>query len=154
MYKPLTQAAVDVIAKCVKKNVASIVPSTEPAVGPSNIQLVAVVMGVSTDPVAYMPLNILSVIEGDSFESQTSISTSPIASLAGISPSVPKVLSENLTPFTVPHLFWQCSVSGPPNYLPVAFVALIDHGSYSLNLRSICHFSQTKMSNTTRTYGH
>ena len=131
-YKPLTQAAVDAITKRVKKNVASIIPSTEPGAGPSNVQPVAVVMGVSADPVAYMPSNVSSVIEGDSFESQTSVSTSPIASLVAVSPSVPKAPSDNLAPFTVPHLFWQCSISGPPNCLPVTFVALIDHGSHTV----------------------
>jgi hypothetical protein len=39
MYRPLTQATVDAVAKRVKKNVASIVPFTEPAAGLSNVQV-------------------------------------------------------------------------------------------------------------------
>ena len=132
MYKPLTQATVNAVTKHMKKNVTSIMPFTEPAAGSLNAQPVVVVMGVSTDPVTYMPSNVSSVIKGDSFESQTSISVSPITTLVEVSPPMARALSESLTPFTVPHLFWQCSTSGPPNCLPVTFVVLIDHGSHTV----------------------
>jgi hypothetical protein len=76
-YKPLTQATVDAIGKRAKKSIAAVMPPTAEAT--TSAQPVAVVMGVSTNPIAYMPSNVSNVIEGDSFESEPSVSTTAIA---------------------------------------------------------------------------
>jgi hypothetical protein len=53
VYKTLTQAFVDMISQCVnKKSAAAVLPQGDD----DNVQPIAVVMGSSSNPVAYMPL--------------------------------------------------------------------------------------------------
>ncbi|KIM88503.1 hypothetical protein PILCRDRAFT_2731 [Piloderma croceum F 1598] len=75
--------------------------------------LVAAVMGVACNPVAYMLPNTSNVIEG---ESDSDVSAQ----------------NEHLAPFTVPHFFWQCSINGLADDFPIMFKALIDHGSHTV----------------------
>jgi hypothetical protein len=132
-YKPLTQSTVDAISKRVQKNVASVVAATDNVAATSSTQPVAVVMGVSANPVAYMPSNMSNVIEGDSVYSDTSVSLPPVAAVIQPwpSPTLTASVSE-VAPLTVPHLFWQCCTSGPANCLPLTIYALIDHGSHTV----------------------
>lgn len=129
MYKTLTQAYVDTMAKCYKKNMAAILPQEdEPA-----MQLIAVVMGSSSNPVAYMPPNLSNVIE-EGKDSDASSGVSTTAAMMSIpSTSAPlKAVAEDLALQTVPHLYWHCSIAGPANSFPVTFNALIDHGSHTV----------------------
>jgi hypothetical protein len=59
-YKPITQASIDAITKCSKHNIVAAVAPTKPA-SPSALP-VAVVMGASSNPVAYMPSYPFNVI--------------------------------------------------------------------------------------------
>jgi hypothetical protein len=131
MYKPLMQATVDATSKHAKKSIASVMPPAAEAT--TSAQPVAVVMGVSTNPVAYMLSNVSNVIEGDSFESEPWVSTTAIAAVLPQGPSMTLKASKNdITPLTVPHSFWQCSISGPTNGLPVTVDTLIDHGAHTV----------------------
>jgi hypothetical protein len=119
-YKPITQTSIDAMTRRPKRNViAAVIAPTEPA-SPSALP-VAVVMGASRNPVAYMLSNPSNILEGDSNDSDSSVSKSHVVSM-----------SPELAPLTVPHLFWQCSVDGPATTFPVTFEALIDHGSHTV----------------------
>jgi hypothetical protein len=128
-YKPLTQAAVDTLSKRAKKSIAAVTDATTT----TSAQPIAVVMGISTNPVAYMPFNISNVIEGDGTDSKPSVSNPHIATVhpQKLSP-MPTASKCDVAPLTVPHLFWQCSISGPANCLPVTVNALIDHGAHAV----------------------
>jgi len=126
-YKPLMQAAIDTLSKRAKKSIAAVTATTTSA------QPIAIVMGVSANPVAYMPSNISNVIEGDSTDSKPSVSNPHIATVHPQKPSPTPTASRcDVAPLTVPHLFWQCSISGPANCLPVTVNALIDHGAHAV----------------------
>lgn len=139
-YKVLTQAAIDAIKLRVKKPFAAVIgqemhaSGSGSSMGNSSINHpVAAVMGISNNPVAYMPSNASNVVEGDS-DSDSSVSA---AALIGIekqhkSPGELKASPERLAPLTVPHLFWRCTVSGPADSFPITFNALIDHGSHTV----------------------
>ena len=128
-YKPLTQAAIDTLSKHAKKSIAAVTDATMT----TSAQPIAVVMGVSAHPVAYMPSNISNVIEGDSTDSEPSVSNPHIAAVHPQKPSPTLTVSRcDVAPLTVPHLFWQCSISGPANCLPVTVNALIDHGAHAV----------------------
>lgn len=120
---------------------------------------IAMVMGMSTNPVAYMPANVSNIIEGAGSESDGSVvSHSILAVLAAATssnqavPAVPLSGPEGatLTPsaepssrpkgtslplFSLPHLYWHCAVHGKRDTLPVSFYALIDHGSHAVLIR-------------------
>ena len=129
-YKPLTQDLVDLFKKRAKKGVASVMTANNDT--NASTQPIAVVMGTSANPVAYMPANASNVVEGDSLDSDSSVvSPSPIAHITqqNLSPTL-KASVDDIAPLTVPHLFWQCSTSGPVNCPPVTISALIDHGAH------------------------
>jgi hypothetical protein len=87
-------------------------------------------MGMSRNPAAYMPSNALSVIEGESDSDMSVSNPTLVAAIAKQVPSVLAVLIQDLAPFTVPHLFWQCSINGAANNFLTMLSALIDHGSH------------------------
>jgi hypothetical protein len=130
-YKPLTQMFVDAINRHGKKNVASVMLTGENTVTPVSAQPIAVVMGTSSNPVAYMPSNTSNVIEGDSVDSENSVSRL-VATVIHPTPSTLKASVSVTAPLTVPHLFWKCSVSGSTNSFPVTINALIDDGSHTV----------------------
>ena len=98
-YKALTQATVDAISKCLRKNAASIMTTTENAAGMSSTQPIAVVMGVFTNPVTYMSSNMSNVIKGDSVNSETSVSSPPIAAV--LQPELSPTLTVSVS--DIPH---------------------------------------------------
>jgi len=70
----------------------------------ASTQPIAVVMGTSANPVAYMPANASNVVEGDSLDSDSSVvSPSPIAHITqqNLSPTL-KALVDDIAPLTVP----------------------------------------------------
>src|SRR6202050_5773908 len=62
-------------------------------------------------------------------------------------PDVLMVSPNDIAPFTVPHLWWSCTVDGPLNCFPSIVNALIDHGSHTVlinndfanSLGLLCH---------------
>jgi len=78
-YKPLTQFFIKLIKKHVKKSVAIMASSSNDDDTPtfSAPALVAMVMGMMSNPTAYTTTNLMSVIEGDSFSDK---SVSPLCS--------------------------------------------------------------------------
>ena len=140
-YKTLTQTFIDYIKQCTRKPIATVMMNNEVHTSTSTTpQPVAVMMGVSQNPVVYMPSNTSNVIEGDS-NSDCSVSPSHPVSLAAtvpelLPPPTLTALTDELASLTVSHLFWQCSISGPTDCLPVSFTALIDHGSHIVLIRS------------------
>jgi Reverse transcriptase (RNA-dependent DNA polymerase)/RNase H-like domain found in reverse transcriptase len=77
-----------------------------------------------------MPSNASSVIKGES-NSDISVSNRNFAAAIANQPtSALMALNEDLAPFTVPHLFWHCSINGAANGFPITLSALIDHGSH------------------------
>jgi hypothetical protein len=88
-------------------------------------------MGVSPNPLAYMPPNVSNVIEGDS---DSDVSPPNAVDLPMTPTRLESVCtltaSEILAPLSVPHLFWNCTISGPVGTLPISFSALIDYGSH------------------------
>ena len=84
----------------------------------------------SRNPAAYMPSNASSVIEGESDSDMSVSNPTFVAAIAKQVPSVLAALIEDLAPFTVPHLFWRCSINGAANNFPTMLSALIDHGSH------------------------
>jgi hypothetical protein len=91
---------------------------------------VAAVMGMLRNPAAYMPSNVSSVIEGESDSDMSVSDKNLIATIANQVPSALTALIEDLAPFTVPHLFWRCSINGASGDFPTVLSALIDHGSH------------------------
>jgi hypothetical protein len=130
-YKPLTQTFIDAINKRSKKNVASIMATSKNTITPVSAQPITVIMGTSSNPVVYMPSNTSNIIEGDSVNSENSVSRL-IATVIQPTPPTLKALVSVTAPLTVPHLFWKCSVSGPANSFPVTINALIDNGSHTV----------------------
>jgi hypothetical protein len=132
-YKVLTQAFVDLIKQRVKKPIASITQPSDNAATTSTVNAlpVAVVMGSSSAPVAYMPANTSNVI-GSGEDSDSSVSPPPAVAAVPRSTSVsaPLALKDDVAPLTVPHMFWRCSTGGAPDSFPHTFDALIDHGSH------------------------
>lgn len=99
---------------------------------------IAVVMGRSVNPVAYMPSNESSVIDGDS-ASDSDVSPPALSSdehIAAISCShtgsttIPN--GGGTAPFRVPHLFWKCVTDGPAHSFPIDVNTLFDHGSHAV----------------------
>ena len=100
------------------------------AVTASVTVLIAAVMGMSCNPMAYMPSNASSVIKGES-DSDISMSNRNFAAAIANQPTLALMaLNEDLAPFTVPHLFWRCFINGAANGFPIILSALIDHGSH------------------------
>jgi hypothetical protein len=98
-YKPLTQTFVDSIKLHLKKAVAAIYqPDSKVSTLTTTPAPVAVIMGISCDPVTYMPPNTSNVIEGDSDSDTVSYRTT-------ISSVTASPTSEEIPPLTVPHLF-------------------------------------------------
>ena len=131
-YKPLTQSFVNLIKKCLRKPLAAVMTSvaeTE-AVTASVAIPIAAVMGMLRNPTAYMPSNASSMIEGESDSDMSVSNRNFAAAVANQATSVLTALNEDLAPFTVPHLFWRCSINGAANGFPITLSALIDHGSH------------------------
>jgi hypothetical protein len=126
MYKTLTQSFVDMIKSRVKKPVAAVISSDSTSVPTISV---AAVMGSSMNPVAYMPTNASSIMEGVSDDNKSVSAVTPVAATVP-APSLREALSDQLAPLLVPHLFWRCSTSGAPNTLPVTIEVLIDPGSH------------------------
>lgn len=135
-YKVLTQAFVDIIKQCVKKPLAAVLPQTydddfdESAV----VHPITAVMGLSHNPIVYMPSKESNVIKGGS-DSDESVSIS--LAVTAVVPEnknakKPKASMSHVAPFTVPHLFWRCSVNRAKEDFPVLFDVLIDHGSHAV----------------------
>ena len=126
------QSFVDTIKKRLGKPVAAIMTVSEDAntTSASVTMPVVAVMGATRNPAVYMPPNASNVIEGDG-DSDMSVSDSApvVGKQRG---SALKAHNENLAPFTVPHLFWHCSVNGLADNFLVTFQALIDHGSHAV----------------------
>jgi len=130
-YKPLTQTFVDAIKTRVKKTVAAVYqPNDEPSTSPNAVMPIAVVMGSSNNPIAYMPPNASNVFEGGSDSEE-------VSSLTSVATVTVPAIPEDVAPFTVPHLFWHCSVSGPAGAFPISFNALIDHGSHTVLINRV-----------------
>jgi hypothetical protein len=126
-YKTLTQATVDGISRRTKRTVGAVTTPTdsETATTPP----VAVVMGMTSNPVAYMPANPFNVIDMDSSaDTDGSVSSCTVTSTSSTT-SAPKA-SKDIAPLMVPHLYWNCSISGKKNNFPLTVQALIDHGSH------------------------
>jgi len=131
-YKALTQSFIDLIKKHLRKPLAAVMTSvaeTE-AVTASIAVLIAAVMGMSRNPTAYIPSNALSVIEGESDSDMSVSDRNFAAAIANQATWALMVLNKDLAPFTVPHLFWRCSINGAANGFPIMLAALIDHGSH------------------------
>jgi hypothetical protein len=131
-YKPLTQSFVNLIKKCLGKPLAAVMTSvaeTE-AVTASVAIPIAAVMGMSRNPMAYMPSNASSVIEGESDSDMSVSNRNFAAAVANQATSALTALNEDLAPFTVPHLFWCCSINKAANGFPITLSALIDRGSH------------------------
>jgi hypothetical protein len=114
-----------------------------PNVKMSTAPPVAVVMGSSSTPVVYMPTNASNMLKGSS-DSGGSSPVSNLMSVASVSILVPNLtlkVSEPSTLFTVPHLFWRCTVSASTGNLPITFDALLDHGSHAVLISE--QFAQT-----------
>ena len=71
-YKPLMQGFVDAISRCLRRNIAAIITGDQGGAPVPTALPVAMVMGVLTDPVAYMPPNPSNVIERNSVDSDIS----------------------------------------------------------------------------------
>ena len=136
-YKTLTIKDVDAAKRTRKgKAVAAVTindDNSDDKPGPSSANPVAVVLGQSVNPVAYIPSNDSNVI-GDGSDSDSDVST-PIAVLAKVSnpqptPNAPD--GGNTAPFHVPHLYWQCVTDGKANSFPITINALLDHGSHAV----------------------
>lgn len=139
-YKTLMQYTVDVIRQHIKnlKPLVTALPLDDVSFDNNTLPLnpVATIMGTSSNPVTYMPSNASNMIEGES-DSDNSVSNSVPTKY------MPKALSLELTPLTVPHLFWQCSISGATNSFPLFLNVLIDHGAHTVLISDglICQLS-------------
>jgi hypothetical protein len=99
----------------------------------SDVEIAPIAVILSAEsPVAYMPSNPSSVIEGDSYDSESSVS--PI--VASLAPSLARIKDCEIAPLTMPHLFWECTMSGPATEFPSTVKALIDHGSHAVLISS------------------
>jgi hypothetical protein len=102
---------------------------------------IAVVMGHSVNPVAYMPSNESNIIEGAS-DSDSDVSVpipsghAYLAAVKGGSHAAPE--GGGIAPFRVPHLFWPCIMDGPVHSFPVNIKALFDHGSHAVLISECC----------------
>jgi hypothetical protein len=116
-YRTLTQADVDRTKnRGATRPIAAIVADENHSAAPSHP--VAVVLGSSNAPTAYMPSNASNVIEG-SDASNSDLSVSDDAS-----PPPPKELTTEY-----PHFWWRCLVEGNSSPSPVEDRALMDNGS-------------------------
>ena len=146
-YRTLTQTDVDRAKRNRTKPIAAVsststLPTPAPADTPSDTSMssqyhhVAAVMGMSTNPTAYVAANTSNVI-GDA----NSSGSSEDSSFPGVStlPTVASVSSPHTTqPLHVPHMYWRCLTSGKSHEFPVSFEALIDHGSSLVLISNSC----------------
>jgi hypothetical protein len=135
MYKVLTQSFTNYIKRKTKKVVASITTASnnEEASAPHATVPITAIMGMSINPAGYMASNTTNVIEGDSMSDDRSVD-SPLFIAVSCPPlkSVLKAPSNDFALLTVPHLYWQCAISGAQNDFPITFLVLIDHGSHTV----------------------
>jgi len=140
-YKVLTQSFVNYIKRKTKKVVASVTAASnnEDASASHTTAPITAVMEMSINPAGYMATNTTSVIEGDSMSGDRLVRPPPFITAMSRPPlpSTPKAPSDDLAPLTVPHLYWQCAISGTHNEFPVVFAALIDHGSHTVLISDI-----------------
>jgi Aspartyl protease len=147
-YHTLTQANVDAAAnrrlqKPKPKIVAAVAENNETP-SPSPTHPVAIVMGSSCFPVAYMPSNESNVLDEDSESNSSGMVSNMLFALSAAvlesrdshdSDQLKAVRPSALPPFHEPHLIWRCSMSGAKNSFPIMFDALIDHGSHAVLVR-------------------
>ena len=131
-YKQLTQSFVETIKRHLRKPTAAMMPTVNDTNAASVPIPVAAVMGTVPNLAAYMPSNVLRVIEKDSDLDLSVSDTFPIAAVRKHQLLAPKAQDEDLAPFTVPHLFWQCCVNGFADDFPTFLQALIDHGLHAV----------------------
>src|SRR6202167_1497175 len=133
-YKTLTQADVDRAKRnhgktaAVSMPIASTSASTSFSSTESVTHPVAVVLGMSRNPVAYVATNASSVIDS-SMSSEDSSNVSFVSKVIPICAAVAATPLTEVAPLHVPHLYWKCLASGKSNEFPIIFNALIDHGS-------------------------
>jgi hypothetical protein len=136
-YRTLTQADVDRARNGGKgKGVAAAVN-----VGENDVPAhpVAVVMGSTKEPAAYMPANMSSVIErGNESISENSVSTSASVPLYTPVPDIKGniTLTANDPPFYSPHFLWKCEVASRGDALLLMVESLIDNGSQPVLIES------------------
>ena len=146
--KPITQATVDTACHAhqsrTKKPIGSVAPASSSmsaaqseTAGPSS-HPVAAIMGYASNPVGYSTNYSSMVLIDDDEEDQLDSSEvcghvtaiiEGVNSAALDSINLLKAGSDLLAPLTIPHMFWQASVS-PPNAFPIQFNCLLDIGSH------------------------
>jgi hypothetical protein len=96
----------------------------------TSVHLVAAVMGVGHQ-VAYMPCNILSVIE----DASASDSNNMVSRRIKPQPCPLVAPLEEAAPLRVPHLYWHCAMVDGVSDFPTIIHTLLDHGSHLVLIR-------------------
>jgi hypothetical protein len=140
-YKPVTASSIAAAMPAgYTSKVASVVSVNNNNYDPDTHLVAAVFPGVS-NPVDYLTANISSILSGNS-DSNTSVSTSfPPPTVAAVidSVDVPARLvstgqAEDISPLSVPHIYWRASAS-VPNDVPAEFECLLNNGSHLVLIR-------------------
>ena len=137
-YHTLTQVDVDWVKCGCTKPMVAIATAAVPTSSVSDTSIdgsaptpkfhqVAVVMGMSSNPVSYITNNTSNII-GDT----NSGSESDGDSVAGVSSPQNALSTTPTAPLHVPHLYWRCLMGSGSQEFPVSFNAFIDHGSSSV----------------------
>jgi hypothetical protein len=129
-YRPLTQGDIDK-AKKPSCTVAAVSNTTLDENNMTTSHPVAAVMGSSNAPVAYIPNNASSVIEGGN-ESDDSVSHSFPSHHANYHAQVAAIApTQDIAPLKLPHLLWRCAIfGGLRNEFPTILTVLLDCGSH------------------------
>jgi hypothetical protein len=142
VYKPLSQADVDRIKHTRASKPITSVTSTASTFtsNDQNIHPVAVVMGSSSNPVTYIPINKSNVIGSannsiDSNESVSTVASTIVGSVMATALQPSTMLDHCNAPLCLPHFMWECSANGADNCFLVKFNALIDNGCHTVLIR-------------------
>ena len=123
-YKTLMQAFVDhIIQHMNKKPIAAIINPMNEDIAFTSAAPIAVVMGSSSTPVAYMSLNTSNVVEEDTYDSDDSVSPPAVASV-----------SFGIALILMPHVYWNCTTNGSTDSFPLMIHVLIDNGSHIVSI--------------------
>jgi hypothetical protein len=96
---------------------------------------VVVIMGMSSNPIAYMVSNASNVFEASDSGSESEQDTLTSVSSVSTVISSPASCGHATSPLHVPHLYWHCLTSGKGQEFPLIFEALIDHSSSTVLIR-------------------
>lgn len=133
-YRVLTQTFINAIKQHLKKPLAAVLNNNKSEENVAAVpHPVAIMMGSSNNPIAYMPSNTSNVIKGNS-DSDNSMSvvaiavsiTDPLCLVDMLKASDP----QKIAPLTVPHLYWWASISRLE--FPLTVNTLIDYGSHAV----------------------